>query len=279
VCVSADSSSFIAAGTRKVDKGIDLLISDDGLSWNMLLKDVPSGRRVVNKGRMMVVFSSDGTYRIDFGSGNSSASMTRLCDSDGADSGTNGMSCFANDLLVTIRKRGELLYSKDSGCTFTGPVRDPLLDYMRRPATDTTVDPFEQTRYSGQMFSIGSYVFIATKPAGVLDLIFKGKVLSGTTSVDEVIDIYTNPPYPNPANQSTAIRVAWFLTVPPATISLKIYDQIGQEVRDLSADLRRNVEGHASTVTLYVSDLPNGIYYAVSRAVGQTSTQQIVVQR
>ncbi|MFN6135532.1 MAG: T9SS type A sorting domain-containing protein, partial [Bacteroidota bacterium] len=109
--------------------------------------------------------------------------------------------------------------------------------------------------------------------------IAKGVVNAATTGIEDHGDVLTNPPFPNPARNRVSIRVGWFVTVAPSAITLKVYNSLGQEVRDLTMELRSRVEGLSSTVTIDISDLPPGVYYAVTRAGRDLSTQQIMVQR
>jgi hypothetical protein len=158
-----------------------------------------------------------------------------------------------------------MMISKDSGCTMVGPLQDPLLDYLRS----------NRMSILNSLFAINDVVYLAFGKGHIA----KGVINMATVGVEDYGDITTNPPYPNPAATTTSIRVGWYVTVPPSTLTLKVYNQLGQEVRDLTRELRMRAEGLASVVTFDTSELPPGVYYAVTRAGNTLSTQQIMVQR
>ncbi|MEY3386245.1 MAG: hypothetical protein RIR53_1056 [Bacteroidota bacterium] len=263
--VTADSTAFIGIGRRSADGRNELLRSADGLEWELLLSDVPDGRRVIKNGTFMLILARDAIYSLDIAADGSWAKLTRRCDSDGKDSGPDGLSCFAQDVLVTMRAGGSMMISKDSGCTMVGPLQDPLLDYLRS----------NRMSILNSLFAINDVVYLAFGKGHIA----KGVINMATVGVEDYGDITTNPPYPNPVATTTSIRVGWYVTVPPSTLTLKVYNQLGQEVRDLTRELRMRAEGLASVVTFDTSELPPGVYYAVTRAGNTVSTQQIMVQR
>ncbi|HBB25479.1 MAG TPA: hypothetical protein DCZ59_04370, partial [Bacteroidetes bacterium] len=265
LCVTDDSTGYLGVGVRSGDGQTDLMRSSDGLEWSVLLADIPKGRRVVKNGRFMLILARDAVYAVDIAADGSWAKLTRRCDSDGIDAGDDGLSCFANDILVTMRSGGSMMMSMDSGCSMIGRLRDPLLDYLH----------VNRMSVLNRLFALNDVVYLAFGKGQIA----KGYVNATTTGIEDHGDILTNPPYPNPARNRVSIRVGWFVTVAPSVITLKVYNSLGQEVRDLTAELRSRVDGLSSTVTIDISDLPPGVYYAVTRAGRDLSTQQIMVQR
>jgi len=265
LCVTDDSTGYLGIGVRSADGQTDLMRSSDGLEWSVLLADIPKGRRVVKNGRFMLILARDAVYGVDIAADGSWAKLTRRCDSDGLDAGDDGLSCFANDILVTMRSGGSMMMSMDSGCSMIGRLRDPLLDYLY----------VNRMSVLNRLFALNDVVYLAFGKGQIA----KGYVNATTTGIADHGDILTNPPYPNPARNRVSIRVGWFVTVAPSVITLKVYNSLGQEVRDLTAELRSRVDGLSSTVTIDISELPSGVYYAVTRAGRDLSTQQIMVQR
>ncbi|MBU3680226.1 MAG: hypothetical protein FGM32_11605, partial [Candidatus Kapabacteria bacterium] len=181
--VTTDSTAFIGIGRRSADGRNELLRSVDGLDWELLLSDVPDGRRVVKNGNFMLILAHDATYSVDIAADGSWAKLTRRCDSDGKDSGSDGLSCFARDILVSIRAGGSMMISKDSGCTMVGPLQDPLLDYLRA----------NRMSMFNSLFAINDIVYLAFGKGHIA----KGVINMATAGVDDYGDISTNPPYPN----------------------------------------------------------------------------------
>jgi photosystem II stability/assembly factor-like uncharacterized protein len=265
LCVTDDSTGYLGVGVRSGDGQTDLMRSSDGLEWSVLLADIPKGRRVLKNGRFMLILARDAVYGVDIAADGSWAKLTRRCDSDGIDAGDDGLSCFANDILVTMRSGGSMMMSMDSGCSMIGRLRDPLLDYLY----------VNRMSVLNRLFAFNNVVYLAFGKGQIA----KGVVNATTTGIEDHGDVLTNPPFPNPARNRVSIRVGWFVTVAPSVITLKVYNSLGQEVRDLTTELRSRVDGLSSTVTIDISDLPPGVYYAVTRAGRDLSTQQIMVQR
>lgn len=263
--VTQDSTGYIGIGISDDRTRTDLMYSSNGLDWNVILSDIPGGRRVEKNARFMLILARDAVYSIDIAADGSWAKLIRRCDSDGLDSESDGLSCFANDILVTMRAGGSMMISKDSGCSMIGPLRDPLLDYLR----------VNRMSVLNNLFALNDVVYLAFGKGQFA----KGFINASTSGVEDYGDISTNPPFPNPAKTTVSIRVGWFLTIAPSLITLKVYNNLGEEIRDLTSDLRSRVDGLSSTVSLDISDLPAGIYYAVTRAGREVSTQQIMVQR
>lgn len=263
--VTQDSTGYVGIGVTDDRIRTDLMYSSNGLDWNVILSDIPKGRRVLKNGRFMLILARDAVYGVDIAADGSWAKLTRRCDSDGLDAGDDGLSCFANDILVTMRSGGSMMMSMDSGCSMIGRLRDPLLDYLH----------VNRMSVLNRLFALNDVVYLAFGKGQIA----KGVVNAATTGIEDHGDVLTNPPFPNPARNRVSIRVGWFVTVAPSAITLKVYNSLGQEVRDLTMELRSRVEGLSSTVTIDISDLPPGVYYAVTRAGRDLSTQQIMVQR
>jgi len=125
------------------------------------------------------------------------------------------------------------------------------------------------------VFSAGDYVYIANSRGDF----YNGPIDSVTTGVEEQADVFSYPPYPNPFSVSTTIAVTWFWTVSPQTLTLKVYNQLGEEVRDLTSQLHSRVRSYSSSAVMDAADLSNGIYYVVCRGPNGTSTQTVVLSR
>lgn len=263
--VSQDGSSFIATGMRIGEQGADLLRSTNGRDWTVVVPNLPTGNRVYRDGRLMVIVDSLKTYHCRISDDGSSAVISDGSASSGAGGASENSLCFANNILVSVRDNGRVFTSADSGISFTGPISSSCLEYMER------VD----RRPLSTLFSRGSKVYFGKQSNHVIC----GTVDRTTSSVSEALDIFTNPPYPNPFASATRIRVSWHFNVAPQSLSLKIYNQFGSEVCDLTTQLRDKIDNLASVISWNAEDLPNGMYFVVCRSGREVSSQKLILSR
>lgn len=263
--VSRDSSSYLALGKRTGDGTRDLLRSADGITWDVLLSNVPPGRQVVKDGSLVSILGLQRNYAIVLPRDASSALLRDLGPSEGKDSDSAGFSCFVNDALITIRGQTDVHVSRDTGRTFSDRLTDPFLQYIAAV----------RVWGNSKVFGSGDYVYIANE----IGDFYNGPIDSVITGVEEQTDVFSYPPYPNPFSVSTTIAVTWFWTVSPQTLTLKVYNQLGEEVRDLTAQLHARVRSYSSTAIFDAADLPNGLYFAVCQGPNGSATQTIMLVR
>lgn len=263
--LSHDGSSYIALGMRPKSATLELLRSQTGREWTVIASNLPDGDFVFRDGRLLVIVDSLETYHVAISNDASSATVSEGMRSSGAPGLEPNLLCFSGDVLVSVRGNGRVYTSADSGLTFKGPLRDTCLSYMNR------VD----VSFVKNIYNLGNKVYIGMMSNHVMC----GPIDRATSSVDDALDIYTNPPYPNPFHAETKIRVSWYFNVPSQTLSLKIYNLYGDEVSDLTAQLRSKVEDFASVVTWNAEGLPDGVYVVVCRSGREVSSQKVILSR
>lgn len=263
-----DSSGYLGFGLRKNNATLDLMRSTDGLSWQVILSDIPTGTRAWKDGSTLVILGADATHLVSIAPNGSSATLTQLASTDGWASKA-GMPLFVGDTLFHAGNGYDIRFSLDSGRTFR-PLNDPLLRYMQGQVSPSNHRP-------SAFFNFGGKFLLSTAPTGVTLI---GTPFDTTTSVvEQVTDIYTNPPFPNPFTTSTTIKVDWFFTVPLNSMTMKVYNSVGEEVRDLTKEFRSNAQSYASSVVFESKDLPSGVYFAVCKGGVHTSTQKLLIVR
>ena len=263
--VSMDSTSYLALGTRSDDGSRDLLRSADGSTWGVLLSNVPPGRHVVKDGSLISILGAERNHAIVVQHNASAAMLKDMGPSGGMDSDPEGFSCYVKGALVCIRGQTDVHVSRDTARTFGSRLEDPFLQYIAA----VRVQP------NTRVFSSGDHVYIANQSGDF----YNGPIDSVATSVEEQADFFTYPPYPNPFSVSTTIAITWYWTVSPQSITLKVYNQLGEEVRDLTSQLHARVRSYSSTAVFEAADLPNGMYFAVARCPNGIMTQNIMLTR
>ncbi|MBU3679822.1 MAG: T9SS type A sorting domain-containing protein [Candidatus Kapabacteria bacterium] len=263
--ISHDGTSFIVVGIRNDEAGRDLLSSPTGRDWKVIASNLPNGNYVFRDGRLLVIMDSLATYHVAVPNDAWSAAVGDGVEPSGAASSDVGFHCYAGGVLVSVRDNGRVFTSSNDGVSFEGPIRSACLDYIDR------VD----RSFVTSLFSLGQKVYFGKTSNHVIC----GTIKSTTSSVNDALDIYTNPPYPNPFHTETKIRISWYLNVSPQSLSLRIYDQYGAEVSDLTTQLRAKAENHASVISWNADGLPNGVYFVVCRSGREVSSQKVVLSR
>ncbi|HET7153512.1 MAG TPA: T9SS type A sorting domain-containing protein, partial [Candidatus Kapabacteria bacterium] len=80
--------------------------------------------------------------------------------------------------------------------------------------------------------------------------------------------------YPNPFTRSTNIQLS-FDSPAAANVTLKIYNEVGACVKDLTSRIERNTNRNVS-VTFDAEGLPGGIYFAVLQSGPQSQIKALV---
>lgn len=263
--LSHDGSSYIAIGMRPQAATLEVLRSQNGREWTVIASNLPNGDYVFRDGRLLVIVDSLETFHVAISNDASSATVSEGMRSSGAPILEPNLLCYSGDILVSVRGNGRVYTSADSGVTFEGPLRDACLSYMNR------VD----VSFVKTLYNLGNKVYIGL----ISNHVMCGPIGRPTSSVDDALDIYTNPPYPNPFHAETKIRVSWYFNVPSQTLALKIYNLYGDEVSDLTAQLQSKVEDFASVVTWNAEGLPDGVYVVVCRSGREVSSQKVILSR
>lgn len=265
--VSADSSSYMVFAQDTTRNRNDLLRLRGDDTWQLILTDVPAERFASRDGTFTVLFSKSARSHLITERDGSTASVVRVADSQGEDADNRANACFVGDVLVALRPTLNVHISRDSGRTFTDALRDPILQYLDTP----WYPQFDFT----SAFSIKNTLLF-----GKYDGLRLACTIDQITGVEEeATDIFTYPPYPNPFTSEVRIDVAWYQTVATQEVTLQVYDALGRQVGDLTQQMREAAHRRFSSVIFDAADLPAGIYYVVSRAHGQMSTRQVLLQK
>lgn len=179
---------------------------------------------------------------------------------------------FFNDTLIHASNDYDFRYSIDSGLTFKKMI-DPFLSSMIKGLSGSSWS----LHRPGTIFSLNNSIIINIVPNG---MVLKGEPNQLITNIQETTsDIYTNPPYPNPFSKSTTISVDWLFTLSVQSLTLKVYNSIGEEVRDMTKELRLQAGPYSSSVTFEAGNLPDGVYYAVCKGGPHISSQRLIIAR
>ena len=269
------TSSYMAVGTKE-DNTTNLLRYTDNNQWEVVLENLPTGRRLfVHKGPMFI-FGTDKVYHIVVTQDETSATLTEV--------GDIKVQLATGSLIASYRGRVFEIYggtsyresynireSTDSGRTFQLIQPDKTLQYLKK--NSAYLSPLS-------LFTLGSRLYVAMTDGTVMYTNLNDTLTSVTEiTVDVTGDIYTNPPYPNPFSTTTTIRVAWLFTVLPAQLTLNVYSSTGEEIADLTSELRFNAQDYSSVILFDGSALPAGVYYVQCKGGGYSSTQQMIVVR
>ena len=125
--------------------------------------------------------------------------------------------------------------------------------------------------------TIGKRVLLSTAPGGIV--IISDPINYATNIQETTSDIYTNPPYPNPFSKSTTISVDWLFTLSVQSLTLKVYNSIGEEVRDVTKDLHAHAQNYRSSLVFDAGNLPDGVYYVVCKGGPHISSQRLIIAR
>ena len=73
--------------------------------------------------------------------------------------------------------------------------------------------------------------------------------------------------------------IDWLFTMNVNALTLKIYNIKGEEVRDMTKELRLQAGPYSSSVTFEAGNLPDGVYYAVCKGGPHISSQRLIIAR
>lgn len=262
--LSVTSSSFIAIG-MSVDNISQLMAFTPKKGWHIMLSAIPSGITMQLDKRTLLLSSTRKIYRVSIDEKDSSATITEL--------GTSNYSLTTNDWLAFVGKtifavsdKYNIKVSQDSALNFKEVVEDNVLHYVKKYAANGE-RPIA-------VFSVGNRLFIGANFGTLLYSDIKDSV---STVVEDIDNLFTNPPYPNPFSHITQIRVAWYPTLSPQNLTLKVYSSLGAEVADLTSQLLSNIKENYSIMSFDAQSLADGIYYVVCSNGKTISTQNLIL--
>ena len=270
--LSADSTSFIAIATKISDKSKDLIQFSESQGWQTIITKIPNGRLVIKNPNSFFIYGSSDIHLLKISSNATSANVQFIGQSNSNGWITNkGKSLWNDNTLLHSENGFDIRYSLDSGMTFI-EMNDPLILHYK-----TMYQSFPNLIRPGSFFSLDKDIVYNTEPRGIA---FIGKQSDGTTNIQETTcDIYTNPPYPNPFSKSTTISVDWLFTLSVQSLTLKVYNSIGEEVRDLTKDLHAQAQNYRSSLVFDAGNLPDGVYYVVCKGDPHISSQRLIIAR
>jgi hypothetical protein len=73
--------------------------------------------------------------------------------------------------------------------------------------------------------------------------------------------------------------VDWLFTLSAQSLTLKVYNAIGEEVRDLTKDLHAHAQNYRSSLVFDAGNLPDGVYYVVCKGGSHISSQRLIIAR
>lgn len=268
--LSADSISFIALATKNSDKSKDLIRFSESEGWHPIITNIPIGRLVIKNPNSFLIYGSSDIHLLTLSNNAKSATVQYVGQSNSWVT-NKGKSLWNGNTLLHSENGFDVRYSLDSGMTFI-EMNDPLILYYK-----TMYQSFPNLIRPGSFFSLDKDIIYNTEPRGIA---FIGIQSDETTNIQETTsDIYTNPPYPNPFSKSTTIAVDWLFTLSAQSLTLKVYNAIGEEVRDLTKDLHAHAQNYRSSLVFDAGNLPDGVYYVVCKGGNHTSTQRLIIAR
>jgi hypothetical protein len=247
---------------------MDLVSLNDKHEWKVLLSNIPQGRLIIKDPQNLFIHDGNNITLLSISSNGNFATQRIIGPSNIQWMTFWGKSLWIGNVLLHAEKTFDIRYSLDSGMTFI-PIKDEILNKLQ--------SRFEQGNsfFPKSFISIGNRALLHTDEITLLsDPIDFATNIQETTS-----DIYTNPPYPNPFSKSTTIAVDWLFTLSAQSLTLKVYNAIGEEVRDMTKELHAQVQNYRSSLVFDAGNLPDGVYYVVCKGGNHTSTQRLIIAR
>lgn len=264
---SSDSTSYIGIATKANDKSMDLVSLNDKHEWKVLLSNIPQGRLIMKDPQNLFIHDGNNITLLSISSNGNFATQRIIGPSNIQWMTTRGKSLWIGNVLLHAEQTFDIRYSLDSGITFI-PIKDEILNKL-------------QSRFKGAVYLTKSFISIGNRALLHTDEItLLSDPIDFVTNIQETTsDIYTNPPYPNPFSKSTTISVDWLFTLSVQSLTLKVYNSIGEEVRDITKDLHSHAQNYRSSLVFDAGNLPDGVYYVVCKGGNQTSTQRLIIAR
>ena len=264
---SSDSTSYIGIATKSNDKSMDLVSLNDKHEWKVLLSNIPQGRLIIKDPQNLFIHDGNNITLLSISSNGNFATQRIIGPSNIQWMTTRGKSLWIGNVLLHAEQTFDIRYSLDSGITFI-PIKDEILNKL-------------QSRFKGAVYSTKSFISIGNRALLHTDEItLLSDPIDFVTNIQETTsDIYTNPPFPNPFSKSTTIMIDWLFTMNVNALTLKIYNIKGEEVRDMTKELRLQAGPYSSSVTFEAGNLPDGVYYAVCKGGPHISSQRLIIAR
>ena len=267
---SSDSSYYFGFATNKLDKTIDLISLNKAREWRLLLSNIPKGRIAAKDNNHFSIFGEKEMYFLSI-SPNADTAILQTIGPVNSWVSNQGRSLWIQNLLLHANNGYDVRYSKDSGINFLDGA-DIITDKLK--GMFSTI--LNQHR-PASFISIGKRVLLSTTPGGIV--IISDPIDFATNIQETTSDLYTNPPYPNPFSKSTTIAVDWLFTLSAQSLTLKVYNSIGEEVRDLTKDLQAHAQNYRSSLVFDAGNLPDGVYYVVCKGGSHISSQRLIIAR
>jgi len=264
---SSDSTSYIGIATKANDKSMDLVSLNDKHEWKVLLSNIPQGRLIIKDPQNLFIHDGNNITLLSISSNGSFATQRIIGPSNIQWMTTRGKSLWIGNALLHAEQTFDIRYSLDSGITFI-PIKDEILNKL-------------QSRFKGAVYLTKSFISIGNRALLHTDEItLLSDPIDFVTNIQETTsDIYTNTPYPNPFSKSTTISVDWLFTLSVQSLTLKVYNSIGEEVRDITKDLHAHAQNYRSSLVFDAGNLPDGVYYVVCKGGSHISSQRLIIAR
>jgi len=264
---SSDSTSYIGIATKANDKSMDLVSLNDKHEWKVLLSNIPQGRLIIKDPQNLFIHDGNNITLLSISSNGNFATQRIIGPSNIKWMTTRGKSLWIGNVLLHAEQTFDIRYSLDSGITFI-PIKDEILNKL-------------QSRFKGAVYLTKSFISIGNRALLHTDEItLLSDPIDFVTNIQETTsDIYTNPPYPNPFSKSTTISVDWLFTLSVQSLTLKVYNSIGEEVRDITKDLHAQAQNYRSSLVFDAGNLPDGVYYVVCKGGPHISSQRLIIAR
>jgi photosystem II stability/assembly factor-like uncharacterized protein len=264
---SSDSTSYIGIATKANDKSMDLVSLNDKHEWKVLLSNIPQGRLIIKDPQNLFIHDGNNITLLSISSNGNFATQRIIGPSNIQWMTTRGKSLWIGNALLHAEQTFDIRFSLDSGITFI-PIKDEILNKL-------------QSRFKGVVYLPKSFISIGNRALLHTDEItLLSDPIDFVTNIQETTsDIYTNPPYPNPFSKSTTISVDWLFTLSVQSLTLKVYNSIGEEVRDVTKDLHAHAQNYRSSLVFDAGNLPDGVYYVVCKGGSHISSQRLIITR
>jgi len=264
---SSDSTSYIGIATKANDKSMDLVSLNDKHEWKVLLSNIPQGRLIIKDPQNLFIHDGNNITLLSISSNGNFATQRIIGPSNIKWMTTRGKSLWIGNVLLHAEQTFDIRYSLDSGITFI-PIKDEILNKL-------------QSRFKGAVYLTKSFISIGNRALLHTDEItLLSDPIDFVTNIQETTsDIYTNTPYPNPFSKSTTISVDWLFTLSVQSLTLKVYNSIGEEVRDITKDLHAQAQNYRSSLVFDAGNLPDGVYYVVCKGGPHISSQRLIIAR
>ncbi|MBK9247906.1 MAG: hypothetical protein IPM69_07295 [Ignavibacteria bacterium] len=267
--------SFNAAANIRYSRGIILRSSDGGKQWSrQTLDDLYYISKLLNldDNTYVLLGSKKEVDRIIcpiYRSTDSGKTWTLV------DSGKQGVSEFSRDMSFADKKvgfivgtQGNFLWTADGGISWKHEQQDSLVHFRSVSAVSTMAYITDQNADGG------SSIWKVTLPDSVTNSISEPSI-----EVNTAPSVWLRYPRPIPTSGKIKLDAIWVMNLDPTTITIKLYNMLGIELRDITDSFHPNAGTNTGIVDFDGSNLPTGIYYIEINGGGYRKAVPVIIAR